>query len=171
MDTLQNMLKYYILSLFNTLKNSFIAAASVFTAFVAPMGDVLIFVSLLIIADFVSGVTAAKYRGEQRSSIKMIRSVYKMLFYSFALVFMQLFDNLTKSLFQPHLVNVILGPENAETLTEFKFLAALSFIIIVRELKSIDENWTTIFGWGFIDTGVKLYTKLTSLISLIKLKK
>lgn len=165
------MLKSYLIPLLTTLKNSFISAASVFTAFIAPIGDLLLFVSLLIIADFITGVTAAKYRDEVRTSAKMIKSVYKMSFYIIALIGMQLFDNLTKSLFHPHLLNIIIGTENASTLAEFKFLAALSFIIIIRELKSIDENWQTIFGWSFINTSTVLYDKIISLISLLKLKK
>lgn len=165
------MLKSYFWSLLTTLKNSFIAAASVFTAFVAPIGDLLLFVSLLIIADFITGVTAAKYRGEIRSSAKMIKSVYKMLFYIIALMGMQLFDGFTKSLFNPHLLTIILGSESATTLAEFKFLAAMSFIIIIRELKSIDENWNTIFGWGFINTGTIMYNKIISIISLLKASK
>lgn len=171
MENIQNMLKTYLWPLLATLKNSFISAASIFTAFVAPLGDLLTFVSLLILLDFISGVIAAKHRGEVRSSIKMMKSVWKMTFYICTLILMQSFDNLTKTLFHPHLISVILGPDNAATLAEFKFLAALSFIVIVRELKSIDENWGTIFGWSFISSGTTLYYQILSLISLFKLKK
>lgn len=171
MENIQNMLKTYFLSLLASLKNSFIAAASVFIAFVAPLGDLLSFISLVILLDFITGVIAAKYRGEIRSSIEMMKSVWKMTFYICTLMLMQLFDNLTKTLFEPHLLSIIIGQEHASTLAEFKFLAALSFIIIVRELKSIDENWGTIFGWSFISTGTILYQHLTSIISIFKLKK
>lgn len=171
MENIQNMLKTYLLPLLASLKDSFIAAASIFTAFVAPLGDLLSFVSLLILLDFISGVIAAKYRGEVRSSIKMMKSVWKMAFYICTLMLMQFFDQLTKTLFQPHLISIILGSEQSATLAEFKFLAALSFIIVVRELKSIDENWMTIFGWSFISTGTMLYQQIFSLISLFKSKK
>jgi phage-related holin len=171
MEDYQNMLKNYLLPLLATAKNSIIAALSVFTAFVAPMGDLLFFVSLLIVSDFVTGVVAAKHRGEIRSSAKMIKSVYKMIFYFTALIAMQLFDQLTAKHFHPHFINILIGHDNAQTLSEFKFLAALAFIIIMRELKSIDENWSTIFGWSFIATGMIVYDKLlTTLTSLKKLK-
>lgn len=171
MENIQNMLKTYLWPLLASLKNSFISAASIFTAFVAPLGDLLTFVSLLILLDFITGVTAAKHRGEVRNSIKMMKSVWKMTFYICTLLLMQFFDNLTATLFQPHLISIILGPENAATLAEFKFLAALSFVVIIRELKSIDENWTTIFGWSFISTGTLLYDQFLNLISLLKTKK
>lgn len=166
--THQDMIKSYFISLLASLKNSFIAAASVFSAFVAPIGDLLGFVSILIIADFITGVIAAKYKGEVRSSAKMMRSVYKMLFYTLALMLMQMFDGFTKTLFKPHLISLVLDTNSIETLNEFKFLAALAFIIVIRELKSIDENWQHIFGWSFISYGVNIYDSVISI--LLKLK-
>ena len=171
MNFIKHMLHTYLWPLVASLKNSFIAAVSVFTAFVAPLGDLLTFVSLLIILDFITGVIAATYRGEVRSSVKMMKSVWKMCFYIGSLILMHYFDSLNNTLFNPHLITVVIGATNAATLLQFKFIAALSFIIIVRELKSIDENWTTIFGWSFISTATSLYEQIFSVISLFKLKK
>lgn len=171
MTNIQDMLKTYFMALLAVLKNSFIAAATVFSAFVAPIQDLLTFVSLLIVLDFITGVTAAKYRGEVRQSTKMMKSVYKMLFYIGGLMMAQLFDRHMRDLFTPHLFKTFIDADSAETLLQFKFLAALSFIISIRELKSVDENWESIFGWSFIKTGFVAYDKIISLISLFKTKK
>jgi phage-related holin len=165
------MFKTYFISLIATLKHWFVFLASVFCAFLAPIGDLLYFVSLLVIADFITGVVAAKYRNQKRESIKMARSIYKIVFYLIALMMAQLFDNQFQSLFRPHLLSVVVDEQSSQSLIEFKFLAALSFIIIVRELKSIDENWESIFNWGFGTTVSKLYEGVTSILSLIKSKK
>lgn len=171
MENIQNMLKSYLFSLLSTLKNSFVSAASVFTAFLAPIGDMLTFVCALIIIDFITGVTAAKYRGEVRSSAKMIKSAYKMFFYTSLLMMMHYFDFLTEKTFKPNLLNVVIGENGIEAFNHFKFLAALSFLLIIRELKSIDENWNHIFGWSIINTVVVYYDKLINIISLFKSKK
>lgn len=171
MKNILQMFKTYFLSLLATLKHWFIAAASVFTAFVGPIGDLIYFVSLLVVIDFVSGVTAAHYRGEVRQSSKMVKSVYKIIFYMLALLMAQLFDAQMHSLINPHLTSIFLDADSMENLTKFKFLAALSFIIIIRELKSIDENWGAIFSWSFISTGTLLYNQFISFISLLKPKK
>lgn len=171
MENTLNMLKSYLFSLLSTLKNSLISALSVFTAFLAPIGDLLSFVCILIVIDFITGVTAAKYKGEIRSSAKMIKSAYKMFFYTSLLMIMHFFDYLTDKTFKPNLLNVILGQEGVETFSQFKFLAALAFLLIIRELKSIDENWNHMFGWSFINTAMSVYDKLINLISLLKTKK
>jgi len=171
MENTLNMLKSYLFSLLSTLKNSLISALSVFTAFLAPIGDLLSFVCILIVIDFITGVTAAKYKGEIRSSAKMIKSAYKMFFYTSLLMIMHFFDYLTDKTFKPNLLNVILSQEGVETFSQFKFLAALAFLLIIRELKSIDENWNHIFGWSFINTAMSVYDKLINLISLLKTKK
>lgn len=171
MENTLDMLKSYLFSLFTTLKNSFISAASVFTAFVAPIGDLLFFVCFLILIDFITGVTAAKYKGEIRTSGKMIKSAYKMFFYTSLLMVMHSFDHFVEMNFKPNLLNVIVGDEGVETVNQFKFLAALAFLLIVRELKSIDENWNFIFGWSFINHATVIYDKVINIITLIKSKK
>lgn len=165
------MFKTYFLSLIATLKNWFVLLASVISAFLAPIGDLLYFVSLIVLIDFITGVIAAKYRNQKRESIKMMRSVYKIVFYMSALIMAQLFDNQFQKLFHPHLLAVLVDEQSSSSLLQFKFLAGLSFVIIVRELKSIDENWESIFNWGFGQTISKIYDNVMSIVSLIKSKK
>lgn len=162
------MFKTYFLSLLTTLKNWAISSLAVFTAFVGPIGDLLFFVVFLTLVDFATGITAAKYRGETRESSKMAKSIYKFVFYTIALLTAHLFDTYVQNLINPHLIAVFIDESSMTTLMEFKFLAALSLIIVAREAKSIDENWQTIFGWGFISSGYKLYDKVISVLSLLK---
>ena len=85
MNTLK-MIKAYFFSLLSMLNSSLVSAITVLTAFIAPIGDLLSFVAFLVVVDFISGVVAAKYRGEVRESAKMVKSVYKMFFYIIVLM-------------------------------------------------------------------------------------
>lgn len=141
---------------------------TVFSAFLAPIGDLLFFVSALVLVDFVTGIIAAKYRKEVRESKKMMRSVYKFSLYIMVLMLAHLFDRTTSEMFQSQLLSLLFNPERLETISHFKFFAAIAFIIVVREMKSIDENWACIFSWSFTTTGIILYSKTIKIIEILK---
>jgi hypothetical protein len=62
-------------------------------------------------------------------------------------------------------LKLILQDDMAANLLNFKLAGALAFVIMLRELKSIDESWEEKFGWSF-------YKTVESKISLIfRLKK
>lgn len=141
---------------------------TVFSAFVAPIGDLLFFVSTLIIVDFITGIVAAGYRGELRESKKMMRSVWKFGLYMMVMIMAHLFDQQTSTMFQSQLLAVFLSPDSMETISHFKLFAAISFIIVVRELKSVDENWGSIFSWSFTNTATLVYNASLKIIELVK---
>lgn len=164
-------MKFYILGLLKYLKSSLVASFTVLTAFLAPIGDLLMFVSILIVADFITGIIAAKYRGQPRTSAKMFDSAIKFASYMGLIIIGYVFDEYAVNLFKTqlfdHLLSFIFSQENIEQLFKFKLVAAISFIIVVREFKSIDENWYSIRGWSFIDTTIKIFNKIKLVIEYI----
>jgi len=166
--TFKEYVYLYLFALLKTLKSSLVAALTVFSAFLAPIGDLLFFVSALVLVDFTTGVIAATYRDELRESKKMMRSVYKFGLYMLVLIVAHLFDRTTSQMFQSQILSLFLGPDSLETISRFKFFAAIAFIIVIREMKSIDENWGSIFSWSFIRTGTVLYENIMKLIDIIK---
>ena len=162
------LMTFYLFGLFNSLKSSLIAALMTITAFLAPIGDLLMFMSLMVVADFVTGVIAAKYKGQVRSSSRMFNSVIKLTTYLGVITFAFIFDERVASLFHTQLFNNILSffleKDSIEMLTKFKLAAAVSFIMLIREAKSIDENWYAIRGWSFLDTGMQVTNNIKELI-------
>lgn len=164
-------MKFYILGLLKTLKSSLISALSIILAFLAPIGDLLVFITILVLMDFITGIVAAKYRGEVRTSNKMFNSYIKLVSYFGILLIGILFDEFAMKVFKTqmfdHILSFFLSGESIETLFKFKLVALVSFIIVVREFKSIDENWYTIRGWSFISTTVIIFEKIKTISNLI----
>lgn len=172
--TFKEYVYLYLYALFSTLKSSIVAALTIFSAFIAPIGDLLFFVVSLIVVEFVTGIIAAKYRNEARESKKMARSIYKFALYMLVLIVANLFDKTTSQMFQSQILSLFLGADTMETISHFKFFAAIAFIIVVREMKSIDENWGSIFIWSFTRTVSVIYEnaiKITEVLKSIKGKK
>lgn len=164
-------MKFYILGLLKTLKSSLISALSIVTAFLAPIGDLLVFITILVLMDFITGIVAARSRGEVTTSNKMFNSFIKLVSYFGVLLIGILFDEFAMKVFKTqmfdHILSFCLSQESIETLFKFKLVALVSFIIVVREFKSIDENWYTIRGWSFINTTVSIFDKVKDIANLI----
>ena len=168
-------MKFYILGLLKSLKSSLIASLSILSAFLAPIGDLLMFISLMIMVDFITGIIAAKYRNQKRTSLKMFDSVIKFITYIGIVTFAFVFDETISKTFHSQLLSNVLSffmtDESINTLSKFKLAAAISFIIVVREFKSIDENWYSIRGWSFIETTTTIFNKIKNIADyIIKLK-
>lgn len=164
-------MKFYFISLLETLKNSLITGLSIFMAFIAPIGDLLFFITLLVASDFVTGIIAAKHKGELRTSTKMFNSIVKTFSYFGVLIVGFLFDKLTVNVFKTQLfenmLSIFLTQDSIDTIFKFKLAALVSFIIIVREFKSIDENWYVIRGWSFFETFNQIILKSKLVIDFI----
>lgn len=164
-------MKFYVLGLLKTLKSSLIASLSIVTAFLAPIGDLLMFITILILMDFITGIIASRRRGEITTSNKMFNSFIKLVSYFGVLLIGILFDEFAVKVFKTqlfdHLLSFILSQESIETLFKFKLVALVSFIIVVREFKSIDENWFTIRGWSFINTTISIFVKVKNIVTSI----
>lgn len=118
------------------LKTLILAGLAVF----APIQGVIITVGVLIFADLVLGVMAARKRGEKITSAGMRRTVTKMCVYQVAV--------LTGFLFETYLLGGLLPVS--------KLVAA---VIGVVEFKSLLENATEITGTDFKDIIKKLGSK------------
>jgi phage-related holin len=93
----------------------------------APIKSILIVTGFLIITDLISGILAAKKRGETISSSGLRRTVTKMLVYNLAVI--------SGFLVEKYMISDILAIS--------KLIAG---VISIVELKSILENLNTING-------------------------
>ncbi len=106
-------LKAYITQYF-----AFIIAAIV--TYLAPLYDTLILVGVICMVDFITGIMAAKSRGEEITSNKMIRKFYSVVSYFLGVLI-------------AHVVGTYYGD------ADFMVKAVVA-IIAVTELQSVREN-------------------------------
>lgn len=99
----------------------------------APVKAILIVTGVLIIADLISGIMAAKKRGESISSAGLRRTITKIFVYNMAVV--------TGFLVEKYMITDI-----------FPVSKLIAGIISVVELKSILENLNTINGTDIFKT-------------------
>lgn len=160
-------MKFYLIGLLKTLKSSIVSAFSVLFAFLAPIGDLLFFISILVLMDFITGIIASRKKGQVTTSNKMFNSLIKLTCYFGILVIGIVFDEFAVKVFKTqlfdHLLGFVFSEESINTLFKFKLAAVGAFIIVVREFQSIDENWFVIRGWSFINTGKELFDKFTEI--------
>lgn len=107
-------------------------------AVLAPLYDILAAVMLLITIDFITGVVAAWRQKHGISSDKMINTVNKLLIYSVTLL-------------AGHVVELKITPA-------LPLLQLVSGFIALTELRSIFENFNTIFGlniWEYVKTLIR----------------
>lgn len=101
-------------------------------AVLAPIKGIIITVGILIFADMISGVTAAKKRGEKISSARLRDSITKCLIYQVAII--------TGFLVQQYLLQ--------DFIPIVKIVASLIGMV---ELKSLYENLDSIHGGDLFD--------------------
>ena len=97
-----------------------------FIIFLTPIKGVLLAVSILIIADAITGIWASKIKGEIFSSKKFFNSITKLLFYLLLILISQMI--------QLHLIN------------EIPFLQLSIYFIVFYEFSSFLENVGVITG-------------------------
>lgn len=99
----------------------------------APVKAILIVTGVLIMADLISGVLAAKKRGESISSAGLRRTITKIFVYNMAVI--------TGFLVEKYMITDL-----------FPISKLIAGIISVVELKSILENLNTINGTDIFKT-------------------
>lgn len=99
--------------------------------FVLPIADSIILLTLLIIADFVLGVWAAKKRNEAITSRGFRSTLHKTATYAICIFFL-------------HYIKVTML-----TKIEFDFAYIITLAAILIELKSLSENAFVITGFDF----------------------
>ena len=98
-------------------------------AIIAPIKTLILTLTMLIVVDFIFGIYRAFRKGEPITSRKMSQSLPKILLYNIVIIVLYYTD---------HYV--------LQTGMQLEKLAAA--LICLVELKSIDESWTTVFGWS-----------------------
>ena len=93
-----------------------------------PVISLIFFAGFLIALDIITGVWASKKRGEEFDSKKLSRSISKAIMYPFAIILAHLCERF---------------------LTEIPFVKGVTFLLIVVEGKSLDENMKDILGFSF----------------------
>ena len=101
-------------------------------ALFAPIQEVLITVSILVLSDFVTGIWAAKIRGERISSAAMGRTISKIFVYEMVLAVLFLAET-----------HLFLG---------VPLVKSLAAVIGIRESKSLLENANAILGIDIFKT-------------------
>lgn len=108
-------------------------------AFLAPVKAMMVLVFALVFIDLVTGVWAAKKRGERITSAKLRRTLTKLFIFEIALLFGFLLQSLLGNIIP--IANLVAG------------------IIGLAEAKSFFENASQISGTDFSDILLKLGSK------------
>lgn len=116
-----------------------IMIATSLCAFFAPIGKWIAFVGFLVAADMITGILAAHKAKKQIESRKMARSIGKFVGYGLAVMV-------------AYYLQIIFFPE-------LPAMQSVSALIATIELKSIDENYHTMFGHSFFKTLIDLVNK------------
>lgn len=149
----------YILKLWLPFKNWAFGKILLFAAFLSPIQPLIICATLFAILDyFVKLYCVYKVEGKQGiKSNKMQDTFYKILLYAGVISVLFIVDQLfVKTLFLDlfnHVFAVILDDPSIITgwLTKVQFATVGTFMILLREGKSLDENWEVAFGVSPLD--------------------
>lgn len=154
------MIKLYFYKLLGFTNNIFVKLGAILAGFFSPIQGMIFLCMTLAIADFFIKLYVV-YFLEGKSAIqskKMEHTIYKIVFYSLAIITTHLIDVIFIKDVGADLFRLLFDDTSAYILVKLKLAAATSFIIILRELKSIDESWEQRFGWSFITIGQEYVT-------------
>lgn len=146
------MLKTYFYKLLSFTNNISIKLGAILASFFSPIQGIIFLCMILAFMDFFIKLYVV-YTTEGREAIKskkMEDTLYKILFYSAAITVIHLVDIIFVKDVGADLFKMLFNDSAAEILVKLKLAAGVAFIIILRELKSIDESWEQKFGWSFL---------------------
>lgn len=152
----------YILKLFQPFQNWAWGKWLLLSAFFAPIGPLVIVTTVLSIFDWITKLYCV-LKAEGKSGIKsnkMQDTFFKIILYACFIATLFIVDVLfIKTALQDlfHLVlSIPFAPETANMiavwLSKVQLASVGALMVLARELKSIDENWETAFGFSPIDT-------------------
>lgn len=75
---------------------------------------------------------------------------YKMIFYSVLLIVLQLVNDLFIRDHAQSILSIFFEIASIDVMMKVNIASFGAALIILRELKSIDENWESFSGWSFI---------------------
>lgn len=150
----------YLTKVLAGCKNLVIAFFSVIANFLFPIQGLIFLAIALSLLDFLVKLYLV-YRKDGRKAItskKMEDTGFKILFYSALLIMLKLVQDLFFRDFGHGILNLLFSLEHTNMLMSLNLASIGAFLIIIRECKSIDENWETFSGWSFIETITKKFT-------------
>lgn len=148
------MFKSYLLKILAGCQNLLLALGSILAGFFAPIQGLIFLSFILCLLDFLTKIYLV-YKKEGFKAVqskKMESTGFKMLFYACLLSALQLVHILFFVDYGGAIFNVIFTPDTVETIMKLNIASVGAFLIVMRELKSIDENWESFSGWSFIET-------------------
>jgi len=154
------MIYNYLTKVFAGCKDLVVAFFSVIANFLVPIQGLIFLAITLSLLDFLVKLYLV-YRKDGRKAItskKMEDTGFKMLFYSALLVMLKLVQDLFFKDFGHGLFSLLFSVENTNTIMSLNLASIGAFLIIIRECKSIDENWESFSGWSFIETVTSKFT-------------
>lgn len=147
---------HFFEQLFLELKDPLIVFFTTLGLFLAPIAEIIFAAILFAFLDFFTALIAAYRRNIPITSEKMGDTFPKIILYSFAIIFVHYLDTFLiqqlKVGFLDHILGIFMDKTNIDNLNKVKLTAAVASLILIREAKSIDENWKLCFGWGFTAT-------------------
>jgi hypothetical protein len=150
----------YLTKVLAGCKDLIIAFLSVVANFLVPIQGLIFLAIFLSLLDFLVKLYLV-YRKDGRKAItskKMEDTGFKMLFYSALLVMLKLVQDLFFKDFGHGIFSLLFSVENTNIIMSLNLASIGAFLIIIRECKSIDENWESFSGWSFIETITNKFT-------------
>lgn len=157
----------YILKLLIPFKSWLFTIIASFISFLLPLQPLMIVVSLLALLDYFIKLYCI-YKLEGKAGIKSNRmqdTMYKIVLYAFFLFVLYTVDVLFIKTAFLDLIRLFVDDHTALFVGKAQLVIIGTVMIMIREVKSIDENWCTAFGVSFLNV---IYDKF---LWLFKLKK
>ncbi|NBA74569.1 hypothetical protein GOQ04_03375 [Emticicia sp. ODNR4P] len=121
-----------------SFKNAFFVLLSTASQFFLPIGNYIIIISILLVFDFITGVQAARKRGEKITSEGWRRTATKIWIYAMSIIL-------------THYIRITM----LSTSVELDLAKYISCFLISTELKSLDENIESITGVSILSKVIK----------------
>lgn len=129
-----------------SFKNAFLVLLSTASQFFLPIGNYIIIISILLVFDFITGVQAARKRGEKITSEGWRRTAAKIWIYAMSIIL-------------THYIRITM----LSTSVELDLAKYISCFLISTELKSLDENIESITGVSILSKVIKALKPLIKL--------
>ena len=144
----------YLFKALLLLKNSLFTLVAGIASFVVPLQPLVVVTTMVSILDYFVKLYCI-YKTEGKAGIKSNRmqdTMYKILLYAAFLFVTHIVDVLfVKTMFLDIAKFIFSDGLVVEIISKLQIVSFAVFIILMREVKSIDENWEQAFNISFID--------------------
>jgi len=150
----QNKNMTTILKVLSVLKTYIHAAILFLGGFFLPLQPLIVVVTTAAIFDWISKLYSV-YKTHGKKSIKsnkMQDTFFKIIVYALFLGTLHIVDIVFVKTFLTDILNLIFEESTVQILIKIQFAVVGTLMILVRECKSIDENWEDAFGYSPLDS-------------------